>query len=95
MYKRKVTEEITRITENGNPAGAPNQVVQHEVIVMHLTHPRHEWRKRTDDRHKTSYDNCLASILLIELMGLVEMVCLNILESGLLKSLRPKKCPIM
>ena len=64
LYKRKVTEEITRITEDGNPAGAPNQVVQHEVIVMHLTHPRHEWRKRTDDRHKTGYDNCLASILL-------------------------------
>ena len=27
LYKRKVTEEITRITEDGNPAGAPNQVV--------------------------------------------------------------------
>ena len=39
LYKRKVTEEITRITEDGNPAGAPNQVVQHEVIVIHLSIP--------------------------------------------------------
>ena len=89
LYKRKVTEEITRITEDDNPAGAPNQVVQHEVIVMHLTHPRHEWRKRTDDRHKTSYDNCLASILLIELMGLVEMVLLEYSGIGIIEEPLP------
>ena len=55
----------------------PIRLSQHEVIVMHLTMPRHECGKRTDDRHKTGYDNCLASILLIELMGLVEMALLE------------------
>ena len=93
LYKRKVTEEITRITEDGNPAGAPNQVVQHEVIVMHLTHPRHEWRKRTDDRHKTGYDNCLASILLIELMGLVEMALLEYSGIGIIEEPLPEEMP--
>ena len=70
-----------------------HQVVQHEVIVMHLTHPRHEWRKRTDDRHKTSYDNCLASILLIELMGLVEMVLLEYSGIGIIEEPSPEEMP--
>ena len=39
LYKRKVTEEITRITEDGNPAGAPNQVVQHDMNTSALGDP--------------------------------------------------------
>ena len=58
---------------------------------MHLTHPRHEWRKRTDDRHKTGYDNCLASILLIELMGLVEMALLEYSGIGIIEEPLPEE----
>ena len=60
---------------------------------MHLTHPRHEWRKRTDDRHKTGYDNCLASILLIELMGLVEMALLEYSGIGIIEEPLPEEMP--
>ena len=64
LYKWKIAEKITGITENTDPQSSPYQIIHHKIIIMHFTHTRNKRSKCTDYRYKTGNNDCLSSVFL-------------------------------
>ena len=77
LDERLVAEEIARIEERGDPEKASREVVEHEVGVVHPSHACHERSKGADNGDEAGEDDGLSTILLIELMCLVEIALLE------------------
>ena len=64
LYKWKITEKITGITENTNPQSSPYQIIHHKIIIMHFAHTCYKRSKCTDYRYKTGNNDGLSSVFL-------------------------------
>ena len=57
-----------------HPADAADDVVDGELPVGHLGRARHHRRERAEDRHEARDDDRLAAVLLVELVGLDQVL---------------------
>lgn len=72
LDKRQVSEEVAGIAKCGNPQGSTDDVVGHEVPVVHFSHSCNEGRESTYDGQEASYDNGLSTVAVEKIMGLFE-----------------------
>lgn len=91
LYERKISEKVSCIAEKQYPESAAYQVVDHEIVIVHFTHSGYKGSESTDNRYESGDDYGFASIFLQNSCVLSKWLFLNILELGLLNSLRPKK----
>ena len=87
LHERQVAEEISGVAEERHPESPARHVVEHEVIVMHLPHAGHEGGECPYDGDEPGDDDGLASVFLVELMGLVQVALLENLGIGVVEQL--------
>lgn len=67
--ERNVTKEIAPENKNRNPRNAPENIIDDETPIRHTSNTCYKRCKGTDNRNKTSKNNRLPSIFVIELVS--------------------------
>lgn len=70
LYHRNIAKPVAHAQQQSNPQQRPHKIVHHEFNMIHVTHARHKWRERANDRHKARDNNGLGTIFFIEAMRL-------------------------
>lgn len=91
LYKWKITEKITGITENTNPQSSPYQIIHHKIIIMHFAHTCYKRSKCTDYRYKTGNNDGLSSVFFIKFMCFFQMTLLKYTGIGIIEKFISKK----
>ena len=66
----------TRIGDK-HPGDPSDNVIEQKFGVIHLSNTGHGGRKRPDDRHKASQDDCLGAVFLIKTLRPNQMVLIE------------------
>src|SRR5450759_4211799 len=77
LHGGDVAEEVAREHADRDPQRAADHVVGEEDAVVHRADSRDERRERADDRDEAGEDDRLLAVLLVERLGLAEMVLLE------------------
>jgi hypothetical protein len=73
-YEGYVTEKVTGIQEKAHPEDTTESVEKHEFPVAHAADAGGEGYEGTDDRHEPTDDDGRSAPLIIELLGLNQVV---------------------